>query len=348
MTHLPRSARVLAAGLAGTLLLGTAAACSGDGGDTRSSTTPAPTTSASTPAPTTPAPRPAVDPLTGGTASANGVVAVKIDDTANGRPQRNIDKADIVYIEEVEGGLTRLVGVFHTRLPVVESVRSTRPADPELVSQYGKVAYVASGGARVPLRILDRSFLKTSINDRGGPGFQRENDKPAPYNLSANLKTIAKDLKAPKAKSVGFAWSASTSQLAGAASGTRLETMVGGTDIDFRYDSKTRRYVRYINGTAQKTAAGVTISTPNVLVQLCKVEPFPGDTDVNGNPNQYTHTVGSGSVVLFRDGKRINGTWKRSSITGGTTYATNAGKPIAFKPGGAWVVLTKTGQRVSG
>lgn len=283
----------------------------------------------------------------GGKPSRNGVVAVKIDDTGNGRPQRNIDKADVVYIEEVEGGLTRLAVVFNTTLPVVESVRSTRPADPELLSQYGKIAYAASGGARVPLRILDRSYLKSTINDRGGPGFQRDSNRPAPYNLTANLATIAKVLRAPRARNVGFTWSYSQAQLAGAASAKDVRTVVGATPIEFRYDATTHRYTRYIDGTPQRTAAGTLITTPNVLVQFCKVEVFTQDRDVNGNPNQFTHTLGSGKIVLFRDGRRVSGTWKRAALSSGTTLVNAKGQKLLFRPGGTWVVLTRTGAPLS-
>ncbi len=88
-----------------------------------------------------------VNPLTGGKVSQNPVVAVKIEDTAAGRPQVGIDKADIVYIEQAEGGLTRILAIFNTTLPTVEPVRSTRAGDPELASQFGPILYVASGGS---------------------------------------------------------------------------------------------------------------------------------------------------------------------------------------------------------
>src|SRR5438270_833970 len=45
---------------------------------------------------------PAVNPLTGEQPSNNPVIAVKIEDTALGRPQVGIDKADIVFVEQVE------------------------------------------------------------------------------------------------------------------------------------------------------------------------------------------------------------------------------------------------------
>ncbi|MEO9139964.1 MAG: DUF3048 domain-containing protein [Jatrophihabitans sp.] len=346
MTAVSRPSRVLAAVAAAAVLLG-AAACSGSSAKVAKSSAPAPSHTSGTSSSATAKPVTSVNPLTGGKPSSNGVVAVKIDDTGNGRPQRNIDQADIVYIEEVEGGLTRLAAVFNSSLPVVEAVRSTRPADPELLSQYGKIAFTASGGARVSLRILDRSYLKSTINDRNGPGFQRDSNRPAPYNLTANLATIAKVLKSPRARNVGFTWSYSQAQLAGAKPGTRIRTVVGGTPIEFRYDAKTHRYTRYIDGTAQRTAAGKLITTPNVLVQFCKVEVYSQDRDVNGNPNQFTYTIGAGKIVLFRDGMQVPGTWKRAGLSSPTTLVNAKGQKMLFRPGGTWVVLTRNGAPLS-
>lgn len=321
------------------------AGCSGSSHKKVQTPTPTPTVSSTPPPAPTPTPAP-VDPLTGGRPSANGVVAVKIDDTSNGRPQANIDQADVVYIEEVEGGLTRLLAVYNTRLPVVEAVRSTRAADPEILAQYGPVAYVASGGAPNPLQVLDRSPLKSTINDRNGPGFARDNNRRAPYNLTANLATIAKDLKAPKAKNVGFAWSASTAQLAGTPAGTNVLTKVGATTVQFAYDATTKRYNRLIGGVLQRTASGKVISTPNVIVQFCNVTLYSQDSDVNGNPNMYTHTIGTGKVVVFRNGRQVTGTWSRASATAATKFVVG-GRNIELAPGGAWVVLAATGTALS-
>ena len=81
-----------------------------------------------------------VNPLTGLAPPATGpVIAVKVDDTAAGRPQHGIDQADVVYIEQAEGGLSRLVAVFATNKPAVEPVRSVRASDPELLTQYGRI-----------------------------------------------------------------------------------------------------------------------------------------------------------------------------------------------------------------
>ena len=45
------------------------------------------------------------------------VYAVKIDNTAKAHPQRGLTKADVVYIEQVEGGVTRLAAVYSSTYP---------------------------------------------------------------------------------------------------------------------------------------------------------------------------------------------------------------------------------------
>src|ERR1700760_1631706 len=112
----------------------------------------------------TPSPAP-VNPLTGlAPVPAGTVVAVKVDDTANGRPQRGVDLADLVYIELAEGGLSRLVAVFASNKPVVEAVRSVRASDTELLAQFGAITLVASGGGGDALPTLYASPLHAVID----------------------------------------------------------------------------------------------------------------------------------------------------------------------------------------
>lgn len=67
--------------------------------------------------------------------------------------------------------------------------------------------------------------------------------------------------------------------------------------------------MRIIDGQSLRAADGAPIAKPNVLVQYRQVSADRSDVDVNGNLSMYTHTIGKGRVVLFRNGKRIVGTW---------------------------------------
>jgi hypothetical protein len=303
------------------------------------SSRPAPTAT-TTPATThTKTKKHAVNPLTGGKPSKHKVVAVKIDDTGNGRPQVGIRAADIVYIEQVEGGLTRLLAVYNSKLPTrVEPVRSTRAGDPELLGEYGPVAYVTSGGAHNPLKVLDRSNLHSDVNDRNGPGFRRDPHRLTPYNLRANLRHIAKVVHSVKARDIGLRWSKHVTNRPHR-TGRRVRTRIGKTAIQFNWSHTRRRYVRLINGRVQHTANGKVIAPRNVVVQFCKVNIYTKDRDVLGNANYYTHTVGHGKVVVFRNGKSIDGKWSRRKLHSPTKLRDRHGTAITLAPGGAWFVL---------
>jgi len=346
MSFSSRSLRIGCAAVSVTCLMGVAAC--GGGHHTKKAAPTAivsPTPTKSTPKPTPhpkPKPKPpAVDPLTGGKPAKGTVVAVKIDDTASGRPQIGIDQADIVYIEQVEGGLTRTIAVFHSRKPAsVGPVRSVRANDPELLSQYGPISFVASGGGGDSLPSLDRSILRADINDRGGPGFFRDGSRPVPYNLMLHLGQVT---GGAQARSVGFTWSAATKGLRGSPLAAAINTVVGGTAVQFRWDSAHKVYDRFIGGVQQHAANGNPIATPNVIVQFTSGYPNPGDVDRAGNAGWFTRSVGRGRVVVFRDGHAVSGLWTRVSAKSGTRLKDRFGHPIALRPGGAWVVLATNG-----
>ena len=77
------------------------------------------------------------------------VFAVKIDHTRPSHPRVGTSSADVVYVEPVEAGLTRLLAVFSSTLPEkVGPVRSTRESDVDLLANYGtKVAFAFSGAS---------------------------------------------------------------------------------------------------------------------------------------------------------------------------------------------------------
>jgi Protein of unknown function (DUF3048) N-terminal domain/Protein of unknown function (DUF3048) C-terminal domain len=350
MTRLPRTPRaVLGTGLALALL---ASACTGSkSGSQPSSTAAAPSTptssgSSSAAAPKKPAPK--VNPLTGiGPVPKTPTIAVKIDDTAPGRPQLNIDRADIVYIEEVEGGLTRLAAVFGTNKPTVGYVRSTRPSDPDLLLQYGKITEAYSGGAHDSLPRVHRSGITSWSNDAGARFYQRVSRAASSYiNLTLNLKQVAAHVKTPRPRDIGLRWSAVAPGKG--SKGTDVHTTVGGTAVEFRWANKLKRYVRYIDGVPQRAADGKYISTPNVVVQVCRVVAHPQDTDVLGNPSQFTFTVGKGKVSVFRNGQRFDGTWARPHLDSGTTLRLPNGKPLTLSPGGAWFALVRKTAHTTG
>ena len=95
---------ILAALVAGLLL-----ALRNSGTAKLASATPSPTPSQQLRSPFTGEPVPAL----------NRVLAVKIDNIVNARPQTGLTHADIVYVLPVEGGLSRFLAVFSSHYPRV-------------------------------------------------------------------------------------------------------------------------------------------------------------------------------------------------------------------------------------
>ena len=76
----------------------------------------------------------------------NQILVVKVDDTKEARPQIGLEDADVVYVEQVEAGLTRIAAIFSSTLPeIIGPVRSARISDIELLAQFGRVGLAYSG-----------------------------------------------------------------------------------------------------------------------------------------------------------------------------------------------------------
>ena len=119
-------------------------------------------------------------------------MVVKIDNVDAARPQSGINQADVVYEEEVEGGLTRLAAVFQSQYPaVVGPVRSGRLTDEGIADDLNHPVFAYSGTNAIFLPIL-RSQPVTDVDDDNHPGlFYRSNLNVAPHNLYANVASLA-------------------------------------------------------------------------------------------------------------------------------------------------------------
>jgi hypothetical protein len=330
------------------------AGCSADSGPAAA---PSPTTRSPTPSRTpTPKPKPrpappAVNPLTGlKGVPKRPVIAVKIDDTASGRPQLGLEYADLVYVEQVEGGATRLMAVFASRQPsVVGPVRSVRNSDPELLAAYGRPALAYSGGAAAPVTRLRHSTVTDAGPQRQGAVYRRLGSRVAPYNLVVNTAALAGRLPGVSApRDIGLRWAHTDPRLAAARRVGAVSVTVGRNRLDFRWDAPSRRWVLLDRtGAVRRTAAGVPISTPNLVVPFSRARIDPTDVDVLGTPSVYTSTVGTGRLLVFRDGRVLTGTWARARPAWPTSYLDARRTAITLDPGGAWVLLASTGAPAS-
>lgn len=296
------------------------------------STTPRTTTTK----PTTSKPPAVLDPLTGGKVSPGPVLAVKIDNTSAGLPQFGVSEADVVYIEQVEGGLTRMIAVFHSVLPAeVGPVRSVRSTDVELLRQYGSPGLVFSGGADGPLTLLHASKIVDGSTLDGA--YWRSDAAPEPYNLHANLQVVGDTLEGVgNAKPIGFTFMANDPRVAKGKPAGTIDVVMQSGETRFRFGGGKYQIVKYDED--YKDAGGTLVKADNVLVQNV-VDELDGTVNSVGAPSYLSHTIGTGTFTLYRDGRALTGEWSRADGDSPTKFLDGSGKPVPFKPGKTWVLL---------
>ncbi|GAA0317735.1 DUF3048 domain-containing protein [Actinoallomurus spadix] len=310
--------------------------------------TAAPPRTAGTPAPSaTPSPsaRP-VHPFTGRPGARNGpVLAVKIDNTRSAKPQRGLRSADIVYVEQVEGGLSRIMAVYSSTLPPqIGPVRSARISDLHLLPQFGRPAFAYSGVQSKMKPYLARTALVDVSPDTASGAYARGGPHPAPYNLYASpRRLLAKAPGATKARDIGFRFGAAPP---GGTATTSYTARYPSSTLVFHWSAGEHRWLVSQDGRPDQAAEGGRLGGRTIVIQRVRTTRSQFH-DFLGNYTPLLRTVGTGTATVLRDGKAYDVRWSRASEDRGTTFTTPSGRPMTFAPGQVWVVLVNAGRPVT-
>ena len=265
---------------------------------------------------------------------------MKLDNTKNAQPHAGLTDADIVYIEEVEYGITRLAAVFSSKIPDrIGPIRSARITDIDLVAQFGNPAFGYSGAQRKLLPDLAAgSFVNVSAN-KGGEGYSRDNSRRAPYNYFANGVTMLERGGKKVSDAPDMGWAFSTNVPTGGTSTDVAGLKWSYSKARFAYDPVAGTYRVGLNGSparAEESDNGQQAST--VVIQSVK-QYKSRFHDKWGAYTPMEETVGIGKAVVLRDAQSYDVTWSRSDAASPTTYTLADGSVMPFKPGQTWIVL---------
>lgn len=271
---------------------------------------------------------------------------VKFDNTPNAQPHSGLTKADVVYVEEVEYGLTRLAAVFATDLPkVVGPVRSARISDLDLFANYGTPAFAYSGAQHKLRPFIAASALIDVSGDQGPYGYYRDGSRRAPYNFMGQPdKLIARAKKASDAPSIGFEFS-KKAPAGGKAVGT-ITASYPSSSAKFVWNVKSGGYDVRLNGAPARATEGGTQRATTVVVQYVK-QYDSGFGDKFGGRTPKEETIGTGKGWVFRNGKAYKITWTRDDKKSPTTFVGADGQVVPFAPGQIWVVLVNRTKPIS-
>lgn len=281
--------------------------------------------------------------LSGRTGSDGPILVAKIDDTPAAHPQAGLEDADVVYIEQVEGGLTRLAAVFSTKIPeVIGPVRSARISDIEILEQYGRVAFAYSGAQSKLLPVI----AGANLEDLGAQRQSQEIYANDPLRIpptammlqAALLMKKADDAKLPIALSKNMGWSFSKKIETGTAI-TSVKVSWPANSYQGTWSHTERRWLLSSNRGEDIAASGLHLGPTTFVIQIVSITPSEYHDKVGG-VTPYSATVGSGRGYILRDGRYIPALWNRPTGLSGTKWTTANGEEIPFAAGQVWIALT--------
>ena len=281
--------------------------------------------------------------LSGRVGGDGPILVVKIDDTNLAHPQIGIESADIVYIEQVEGGLTRLAAVYASKIPPkIGPVRSARISDIELLSQFGTIAFAYSG-AQQKLRpeISAANLVDLGAQSMSSQIYTTDPERTPPYAMVLRADLLMdyineKDFEISISKSAGWNFSDSTEL------GKRIKSakvLWPANSYEVTWSTAKSAFELSHGGKPNLSASGQVLTANTFVIQLVSITDSIYKDKVGG-VTPFSATVGSGRGFILRDGRVIEGVWNRPTAESGTKWATPDGTEIDFAPGAIWIALT--------
>ncbi len=322
-----------------------------------------PTPAAPTPSPT---PKPAFWPLTGLPASDPATIRrrplnVRLPNDRAARPQVGLSKADIVFEMVVEGGITRFSAIYQSQDPkAVGPVRSYRWSDLH-ITQMLRAALVASGATiqerdAVTSSIRAGNMLSVDAERVGGP-YYRVAGRPGPNDLFVDMAAAREAVNA-----AGGAGPVDVPALAFLPS-VQHEPNDGGFSsstearrlripfkepVAFTYEAASQGYRRIQGGeTTVDPDGNVPILARNVVVIHTDIWETPVVEDIFGSKGLDYRMTGTGAATIFRDGRRVEGTWKRDGVLDPFTFYDGSGQQVFLSPGQTWIQFLLPGDAVT-
>lgn len=268
------------------------------------------------------------------------IIAVKIDNHANARPQSGIDQANAVIEMPVEG-ITRFIALFHDRdVEYLGPVRSGRPTDGKVLHPLG-ATFAISGG---------QDWVISSIRNEGvhligeqRPAMFRIRGRRAPHNLYTDtnlLRQVADEREYPDDPPPQL-FQFGPLPAGAERAGEIVMNFGNGFIVSWDYDLASNRYLRRFGGnqamvvTEEGEESPIGADTLIVMLARRYIEQAPaGATSVPA-----LDTVGSGEAFVFSGGRMTSGTWSRETSADLIELTDEEGDPLAVPAGFIWIAF---------
>jgi len=306
-------------------------------------------------------------------------LAVMIENNAEARPQSGLSFADVVYESIAEGGISRFMAVFYCGIStgnvLLAPVRSARTYYLPWVLEYDALyAHVGGAGNCNDDTVDERAKALCQIDewrikdmDQFGISFPTcyrnydRLDHPVATEHTMVCQTdklfkLAGDRGWTNVDSKGVSWDKNFEPWKFKDDAKEADRGITNTisfvawkgyekdyGVQWDYDKTTNTYKKNNGGAPHKDLeTDEQLTAKAVVIQFAK-EIGP----VDDHMHLLYNTIGTGTGLLFEDGKAEKITWEKEDRTSRTKFISASGKEIQFTRGQLWIHMLPTGTAVT-
>lgn len=273
-------------------------------------------------------------------------VAVTVNNIKTAQPvQTGLNKADIIYETEVEGGITRLLALYQNpeKAGRIGTVRSARYVFIDLAMGHNAI-YIHHGmdyfHALKHLNDVDR--MELTVNNGGK---RVSNGLATEHTLYADGEKMWNNIKkkgintkaASNAAWQSFADESESLTLGNSASSVTVP-FNSNVKSTFTYDASTGRYTRSFNGTVRKDyVTGEAVTIKNVFVLYTTIRNYSCTGEDTYGHREVLLNSGDGYYC-------VNGTytpikWSKGAASSSVKFTNTDGSELKVNAGNSWVCI---------
>lgn len=258
--------------------------------------------------------------------------------------QTGVQKADLIYETEVEGGITRLMAVFKdiSAVSQIGTVRSARYAYIDLALGHDAV-YVHCG--------IDPTYAAPHVKSSGvedfninshpwaAYGFREANGLATEHTMYTSSEKIKQGMEKLSIRNTTekldtfCAFSSEVKKPAEGGADTVTVPFSNAATSIFTYDKEIHKYTKNSKGTTNKDCkTGDAYQITNVFVLQTSITNYPDGyhrkVDLNGGTGYYISEGGYKQII-----------WKKAGEKSPIQYFNPDNTPLEINPGKSWICI---------
>lgn len=263
---------------------------------------------------------------------------VIVENSPAARPQSGLVDADIIFETMAEGGIPRFLALFQSKTPEkIGPVRSVRTYFIDISKEFN-LPFAHCGGNEDALQQIKVEKLMSINEIASGSYFYRDNSRYAPHNLYTNYKSLSQAVTdknyVKKQTSIHFKYDKNyfKKDTLGIADSINI---VPNANYNTSYEFKDGKYYKSMDGTASRDlTSNVQIAVKNIILQYTSMTLKSVELGLD------IKLTGSGKGIIISNGKYINVTWSKSSVSSVTVFKDEHGNIVPLAPGNTiWHII---------